>query len=246
MVITGAEPVIVATATAADRTPWLDSVFAVVEPADVRWVYVSHDQLDHGDGLSRLLAACPQAVLVVSRGALHRLPDTSTVPLGRCRLVDEGESFHAGDRHLLSLRAPLWSSSGGRSLLDQRTGVYWSASTFGCLLPDEPVDTVADLDAAVWAAGMAMFAHLLAPWLGLVDHGRFAAMCHRTQALGMTTIATAHSPLIDDTSIDHAFQLLRDLPAAPPPTWADPPALATLVPTNGTSEAPTTEEGQRS
>jgi flavorubredoxin len=247
MVITGAEPVVVATATAADHTTWLESVFAVVEPTDVRWIYVSNDRLDHTDGLARLLAAYPHATLVVSRAALHRLPDAATVPLERCRLVDDGESFHAGDRDLLSLRAPLWSMSGGRSLLDQRTGIYWAAETFGCLLPNEPVDTVAELDAEAWATGMVMFAHLLAPWLTLVDHGRFAALCHRTQALGMTTIAASRSPLIDDTSIDQAFQLLRDLPASPPPPiWAAPAAPANRAPTNGTSEAPTPEEGQRS
>ena len=67
---------------------------------------------------------------------------------------------------------------------------------------------------------MALFAHhLLAPGLDIVDHQRFAAQCDRIQALGMTTIATAHSPLITDTSIDHAFQLLRDLPATPAPPW---------------------------
>jgi hypothetical protein len=29
----------------------------------------------------------------------------------------------------------------------------------------------------------------------------------------------AHSPLITDTGIDHAFRLLRELPATPAPPW---------------------------
>ena len=35
----------------------------------------------------------------------------------------------------------------------------------------------------------------------------------------MTAIAGAHSPLITDTSGDHAFRLLRELPAAAAPPW---------------------------
>jgi hypothetical protein len=52
------------------------------------------------------------------------------------------------------------------------------------------------------------------PWLDLLDEHRFAALCDRTGAMGMTTIASAHSPLITDTSIDRAFALVRDLPRA--------------------------------
>ncbi len=52
-----------------------------------------------------------------------------------------------------------------------------------------------------------MFAHhLLAAWLDLVDHRRFAALSDRTGALGLTTIAAAHSPLITDPSIDDGWR----------------------------------------
>ena len=106
-------------------------------------------------------------------------------------------------------------------VLDQRTGVYWGAGAFACLLSDRPVATVEQLDPAFWAHGMAAFArHLLAPWLDLVDELRFAAMCDRTRALGLTNIASAHSPLITDVSIDHAFALLRDLPRTASATHA--------------------------
>ena len=220
MVIAGAEPVIVATGTVADRSQWWEGVLSIVEPTDVRWVYLSCDDLDRTGHLAEVMMACPQAVLVASRAAAHRHAGTLAVPFDRCRWVDDRESFEAGDHRLLSVRSPLSSVRGTRGLLDQRTGVYWAADTFGCLLPGEAVSTVAELDPEVWAEGMALFAHhLLAPWLDLVDHRRFAAGCDRIRALGMTTIATAHSPLITDTSIDHAFRLLRDLPATPAPPW---------------------------
>ena len=100
-------------------------------------------------------------------------------------------------------------------VLDQLTGVYWGADAFACLLDDEPVETVAELEAEQWAQAMAVFAtHLLPSSLDLADELRFATQCDRVQALGMTTIASAHSPLITDASIDRAFALLCSLPAA--------------------------------
>jgi flavorubredoxin len=241
MVITGTEPVLVAATPVADRVEWLEGVFDIVEPDDVRWLILAHDDLPVTTGVAGLLAAFPQAVVVTRRPALHHVPDASALPLGRCRWVGDGETIDAGDRRLLALRAPVWSVSGNRSLLDQRTGIYWATDSFGCLLPAEPVGTVAELDGEAWAEGMATFARdLLAPWLDLVDHQRFAALCDRTQALGMTTIATAHSPLIADASIDDAFRLLRDLPAtggAPRPGQRTPRRAGLTSTTHQISES---------
>ena len=244
MVITGTEPVIVVTGTIGDARTWWEDVFGVVEPADVRWVYLSCDHLDRAGHMAAVLTACPQAVLVASRAVLHRHAGTLAWPSARCCLVEDGGAFQAGDRRLLSVRSPAWSGPGTRGLLDQRTGIYWAADTFGCLLPDRPVGTVAQLDPEVWAEGVAMFAHhLLAPWLDLVDHRRFAALCDRTQALGMTTIASAHSPLITDSSIDQAFRLLRDLPATPAPPWPDQRTLDLAAPAADLTTHQATKKG---
>jgi flavorubredoxin len=230
MVITGAEPVIVDTGTSTNRTQWLEDVFGIVDPADVRWVYVSHDDIDHTGNLAEVMTACPGAVLVCSWAVIERHANACAFPLGRCRRVNDGDSFEAGDRRLLVVRPPVWDSPTTRGLLDQHTGVYWGADAFACVMPGEAVSTVAELDPEFWADGMALFAHhVLSPWLGLVDQRRFAALCDRTQALGMTTIATAHSPLITDTTIDQAFQLLRDLPATPAPPCPDQQVLDAIL-----------------
>ena len=53
LVIRGQEPVIVDTGTPANRKQWLEDVFSLVEPADVRWIYLSHDDVDHTATSSR-------------------------------------------------------------------------------------------------------------------------------------------------------------------------------------------------
>jgi flavorubredoxin len=101
MVVTGREPVIVDTGVAVNRERWLNQVFSIVDPGDVRWVFVSHADRDHIGNLEAVLAACPNAVVVTTYwGLIHMLAD-GTPPIERMRWVNDGESFDAGDPHLL-------------------------------------------------------------------------------------------------------------------------------------------------
>ena len=90
MVITGAEPVIVDTGTIANRKQWLEDAFSLVEPEDVRWVFISHDDIDHTGNLDEVMTVCPNATLVGSWALVERhierlrLP-TRALPLGQRR-----------------------------------------------------------------------------------------------------------------------------------------------------------------
>jgi glyoxylase-like metal-dependent hydrolase (beta-lactamase superfamily II) len=75
MVITGQEPVIVDTGTSSNAAQWLDDVFGIVEPGDVRWIFLSHDDADHAGNLVDVTAACPHAVVVRGR-AMYDLHST--------------------------------------------------------------------------------------------------------------------------------------------------------------------------
>ncbi len=90
MVIRGKEPVIVDTGTPANRKQWLQDAFSLVEPEDVRWVFLSHDDVDHSGNLDEVDDRMPErhtGVQLGDGGATHqllRLP-TRPVPLGHGR-----------------------------------------------------------------------------------------------------------------------------------------------------------------
>ncbi len=219
MVIAGSEPAIIDTGSLNNRNQWLEDVFGIVDPADVRWVFLSHDDSDHTGNLEPLMEACPNATLVCSWALTERFSNAFGFPLRRCRWLNDGEFLDLGDRRILAVRPPVYDSPATRGFLDQRTGVYWGVDAFATPCPGEPVATVAELDPGFWAEGMAMcIHHALAPWVGLVDRQRFAAEIDRVRALGMSTIATAHSPLITPGSVEDAFTVLRRVPdvAVPP------------------------------
>ena len=71
MVILGAEPMIVDTGTPANREQWLKDVFSIVDPNDVRWVYLSHDDVDHTGNLDQVMTECPNAQLVCNWAMIH-------------------------------------------------------------------------------------------------------------------------------------------------------------------------------
>jgi flavorubredoxin len=230
MVITGAEPVIVDTGTVANRERWLTDTFSIVAPEDVRWIYVSHDDIDHTGNLAEVMTLCVNATLVCSWAIAERHSNAFEFPLERCRWVNDGDSFDAGDRTLRAVRPPVYDSPTTRGLFDQRTGVYWGVDAFAAPMPLGHVDTVSALDPEFWADGMAMFVHnALSPWLGVVDPAKFRAACDEVEALGMRTIATAHSPLITEAAVAKAFELLRELPAIPAPPVPDQTALDAIL-----------------
>ena len=94
MVITGAEPVIVDTGTIANRKQWLDDAFSLVEPEDVKWVFLSHDDVDHTGNLEEVMERVPERDVRVRAGRWSsgtRTPSTSRS--SACRWVNDGEAL---------------------------------------------------------------------------------------------------------------------------------------------------------
>lgn len=230
LLIAGDEPVIVDTGTVANRRQWLDDVFGLVDPKDVRYIYLSHDDHDHTGNLTEALALCPNATLVCNWAMVERIANAFDLPLDRCHWLNDGESFDAGSHRLLAVRPPNFDSPTTRGLFDQTTGVYWAVDSFAVPCPGGPLASVDDLTPDFWREGMAMFVHnAVSAWLSMVDVDRYTANVDRIQAMGMTTIAAAHSPVIKGESVGKAFDLARELPLIPPPPVPDQAALQAIL-----------------
>lgn len=214
LVIAGTEPVLVDVGSPAGRDAWWRSVEALVDPGVVRWVFLSHDHLDHCGNLVEVLERCPQATLVASwrRGA--SLTQRCGVPASRTRLVADGETFTAGDRDLTALRPPAYDSPATSGLFDHATSVYWASVCFGTPVPHD-VDDVADLDRDVWENGFSRYHRLLSPWISDVDPIRWRAAVGRVAVRAPRVIASARGPLIRRGDVGRALDLLADLAGLP-------------------------------
>lgn len=233
MVIRGREPVVVDTGAAEHRDEYLDDVFSLVEPEDVRWVFISHDDVDHTGNVNQLMARCPNATLVINWFMTERMGGSLEVPPTRWRWVGDGEALDVGDRMLRAVRPPVFDSPTTRGLFDPTTGVYWSSDSFATPM-DRPVTHAHDLDAEAWTHGMATFDNYVSPWLRLVDPDRYAATVDRVAALRPTVLAGCHTPAVTGALVADAIAAARRAPDAafdPEPDQSVLDAIVAALPT---------------
>ncbi len=215
MVIAGAEPVLVDTGMVTDRETWFEDVFSLVAPEDVRWIFVTHLDTDHSGNLVEALARCPNAQVVTSRGESFRVTASLDVPAARMRIVDD--AFAVGDRTLRAIRPPVYDSPYTRGLFDPTTGVYYASDAFCAPIPGDPVDWVDQIPDTLWAQGLARFHHAsLCPWVALADPALYRREVDSLAALGITTIAGAHTPPLRGASVARGFEEIARLPHTGP------------------------------
>jgi flavorubredoxin len=236
LVIRAAEPVVVDTGMVTNRTEWFEDVFSLVDPGDVRWIYLTHDDDDHSGNISEAMERCPNATIVMSWAAMGRTCAAFDIPRERVRPVDDGETFDVGDRTLRAIRPPVYDSAYTRGLLDPKTRVYHAADAFCTPMPAEPVDRVDEIPVRMWEEGFALFHHAsLCPWVAMVDEAKFTAEVRTLAGIEADVVVGAHTPVISGSSIARALELLAALPSATPPPLS--PSAGELVAGHG-GEAP--------
>ncbi len=213
MLIRGAEPIVVDTGMAIHREAWFEDLFSLIDADELRWIFITHDDLDHTGNLTAALERCPNAKLVVNRNSSWRTSVSFGIPHERIKTVEEGVTFETGGRSLEAIRPPVYDSPYTLGLWDCQTRVYYASDAFCAPMPAEPVDWAHEIPEAMWIEGFAKYHHYsLCPWVGQVDHAKFRAQVRQLQDLGIATIVGAHTPPIAGETLSQAFGQLADLP----------------------------------
>src|SRR3954454_16939197 len=228
LVIQGSQPAIIDTGALLVRDAWMNQTFSVVDPADVRWIFLSHDDHDHLGNLDLALDLCPSATLVASFAITARLAGDIELPLERMRWLDAGMSIDLGDRILTAVQPPMFDSPATRGFYDSKSQGLWAVDSFGALVPGV-VHDAADVPAEMWEDSFAMLNSANTPWLEWVDRERYAAHVNSTASLPLAAVASAHGPVLRGEMIDRAFALTLDLAAQPPVPGPGPELLDALV-----------------
>ena len=91
-VIHAEEPVLVDTGRPVARAEFMAALREVIDPATLRWVWLSHPDRDHMGSLFDVLAIAPQARLVSTFFAVGYLTVEFDVPMDRIFLLNPGQA----------------------------------------------------------------------------------------------------------------------------------------------------------
>jgi hypothetical protein len=217
MVIRGAQPIIVDTGPAAAADLWLDTTFELVDPEDVRWIFVSHNDSDHNGNVIAALAACPNATLITTSPAVARMTSSFDLPYRRMTWLNCGDTFDAGDRTIEIIDPPVYDSPITQGLFDRSTGAMWAVDAFAAPVPADRAPAFAhELPTESWERPLAALGISANPWLEGVRPEWFAARLSAMTDLSPTVIASAHAPAIAQQSITRAVELYATLPGTSP------------------------------
>ncbi|MBX3473388.1 MAG: MBL fold metallo-hydrolase [Planctomycetes bacterium] len=212
--IRGAEPVLVDTGLAGQRDSFLRALVSVIDPAELRWIWITHMDPDHIGSLQPVLEAAPQARLVTTYLGMGKA-GLLGLPLNRVYLLNPGQSLAVGDRELLAIKPPVFDAPETTGLFDRSSGTLISSDSFGAVL-QSPMESASEVPDAELREGMGLWASVDAPWLQLVDQSRFQDSIDALAALRPSRVLSSHLPPAEGPSLTRVLANLKavtDVPA---------------------------------
>ena len=190
------QPVVIDTGLSTADTDFLSALAEVIDPADVRWLWLTHPDRDHTGGLWPLLEAAPQARLVSTFIGVGIMSCEWAVPLDRVLLLNPGQILDVGDRRLHAFRPPLFDSPATTGFLEDRSGALFSSDCFGAPLPSAELATASDVREVGEAVRdlQLLWASVDSPWVHTVDPAAYRPTVDAVRAMGASAVFSTHLP----------------------------------------------------
>jgi hypothetical protein len=160
--------------------------------------------------VSALLLACPNATLLCSVSVAAALVRSRIVPASRVRVVSSGYSLNLPDRKIAFRLMPVSRDPETLGLLDETTGVLWTADAFGTAVL-EPVNDLGELHPAEWREGFSLYHSLIAPQLSGAREAEMRCAVAEVSALRARTMVGAYTPAMAGGTARAALELAQDL-----------------------------------
>ena len=197
-VIHAEQPVLVDTGLGALGDDFMRELRSVINPEELRWIWISHADMDHLGNYQAVLAAAPNARVVTSYIGMAKM-GLHGLPIDRVFLLNPGQELNVGDRKLLAVKPPTYDAPETTGLFDPASSTLISADCFGALL-EKPFENAAEIKQNSLLEGSILWSSIDAPWLGVVDPDKFGKTLLSIEQLNANTILSSHLPPADDMS----------------------------------------------
>lgn len=187
------EPVLVDTSWVGVSDAYIAELQKVIDPTDLKWIWISHTDLDHVFNLERVMQLAPNARVVIAGLGAAKFALRGNFDMSRLHVLEAGQRLDVGDRELVSLKPVIYDAPETNGFFDTRTRVLFSADAFGALL-DAPHEETAAIPESVLRDGQTAWASVDAPWLGWADRAVFGQLLADVERLDPSTIISGHLP----------------------------------------------------
>lgn len=190
----GSEPLLVDTGVFAEREAFFATLCKLIDPADLRWLWLTHADPDHMGSVYQLLEAAPGLRVITTFIGAGKLTLYGALPMERLYLLNPEQSIDIGDRRLTAIKPPIYDAPETMGLLDSKSGTLISADCFGAVLSTLATDA-RQIPEDELAERQILWATVDAPWLSGVDRTHFANALNRIRALAPTQVLSSHLPI---------------------------------------------------
>jgi hypothetical protein len=227
-VLLAEEPVLIDGGVAVESDDFVDALASIIDPRDLRWIWLTHDDADHTGSIQRVMELAPQARLATQAFSALRMSSWWPVPLDRVHAIRPGDRLPAGDRTLRAVAPPLFDNPLSTGLFDEATGSFFSVDSFGALLPHATEDA-AEVPHEALVGGMVAWATVDSPWAHLTDRQRFGQVLDGVRRLQPSRIFSSHLPAASGTSLENFLEVLESVPDAEPAVAPDQEQFAQML-----------------
>jgi flavorubredoxin len=226
-VIKAEEPLLVDTGMEIDREEFMKALESVIDPQDLRWIWLTHDDADHTGNIEKVLESAPNARLAANSLAVLRMSTAWAVPMDRVYWLNSGDSIRVGDRKLTAVRPPLFDNPTTIGIYDNKSGVFFSADCFGAIIPS-PAQDLDDVPEGDLTQGAIGWASADSPWVHMVAPGVFSQALDSIRQMAPKIILSAHLPPARGKT-EQLLELLARIPSSTPFVTPNQTALEQIL-----------------
>lgn len=227
-VLKGREPILVDTGPVVASEEFLAALRAVIDPGELRWLWLTHTDFDHIGGLQQLLEENRQLRVVTTFLGVGIMSLATPLPMDRVHLLNPGEKLTAGDRTLTAVRPPVFDNPSTTGFYEERSGAFFSSDCFGALLAEVP-QNAADLSDQELREGQIFWGTVDSPWLHKADGRVLGKELDAIRGMEPAMILSSHLPAAGGDMTDRLLASLAAVPTAQPFVGPDQATLEQML-----------------
>jgi flavorubredoxin len=227
-VLHGAEPVLVDTNAGVESESFMTALRTVIDPSELKWLWLTHTDFDHIGSLHQVLAENPDLRVITSFLGVGIMMLAAPLPMDRVYLINPGQQIAVGDRTLTAFKPPTFDNPITTGFYDDKSRMLFSADSFGALLDAVP-ESAADLSDDELRQGQVFWATADSPWLHKVDSSVLTKELDAIRDMNPAMILSSHLPAAPGAMVDRMAASIAAAPSAQPFVGPDQAALEQMM-----------------